>query len=98
MSTEVSTEVKKKDNVFLQNLASLSKPENFQKYILGYKVEDEQVVERSLYDVYLDQIGYKKKKKKKKHKKHEDPTSYSLYLTTKKHKKKKKKHKKHWHI
>lgn len=86
------------NNVLLNNLATLSQPDNFQRYILGTKSNGQP---RALYDVVKD---YTRPKKKKKHKKGDDNqlNDFRLLITSggKKHKKKKKKHKKnkHWHI
>ena len=86
----------KKDNVFLNNLAVITAPENIQKYILGTKKNG---CPRAVYDIVKDYTKPKKhKKKKKKHHDDNDLTSYSLYVTTKKKGKKKKKKNKHWHI
>ena len=86
----------KKDNVFLNNLAVITTPENIQKYILGTKKNG---YPRAVYDIVKDYTKPKKhKKKKKKHSNDNDLTSYSLYVTTKGKKKKKKKKNKHWHI
>lgn len=83
------------DNNLLKNLAVLSEPVNFQKYILGTKGNGQP---RALYDIVKD---YTEPKKKKKKKKNPSPDAYQLFLTSKKKKKKhkKKKHKKdYWHI
>ncbi len=83
------------DNNLLKNLANLTEPANFQKYVLGTKSNGQQ---RALYDIVRD---YTKPKKKKKKKKNPSPDAYQLFLTSKKKKKKhkKKKHKKdYWHI
>lgn len=89
----------KKPSVFLQNMASLTEPDNFQKYILGYKSSGQP---RAIYDVIRDCAGVNKKKKHKKKgkKKGRVPANgVSFYMSVKGGKKKhKKKGKKHWHI
>lgn len=80
-------------STLMNNLASISKPENIQKYILGTKKNG---CPRALYDIVKDYTRPKKKKKKG-----TDGNTYSLYLQTKhgkKHNKKKKKKNKYWHI
>lgn len=93
MGTELETADSSKRNVFLDNLAALSNPENIQKYILGTKKSG---YPRAVYDIVKDYTKPKKKKKKK----GGGNSSYSLYLSAKgkKGKKKKKKNKKYWHI
>ena len=84
-------------NVFLENLAVLTSPEGFQKYLLGTKKSGQP---RAVYDIVKDYTQPKRRKKGKKKNKHKSPsTSYSFYLDTKKKKKKKgKKKNKYWHI
>lgn len=89
----------KSKSVFIENLAILAEPENFQKYIIGTKGNGQP---RALYDVIRDLTGIKKKKKgKKKKKKGQVPAATIDFYTSykkKKGKKKKKKDKKYWHI
>ena len=86
--------VVKKNNPIVDNIAMLTEPDNFQKYILGTKKNGQP---RALYDVVRDYTVPKKdKKKKKKHK--NDSSIYSLYVTGGKKKKKHKKKNKYWHI
>lgn len=83
----------KTQSVLLDNLAVLTSPDGFQKYILGTKKNG---TPRAVYDIVRDYTKPKKKKKKDKSKKCKKGNStYGFYLNTKK---KKKKHKKHWHI
>lgn len=87
-----------KTNIFVENLKEISKPDNFQKYILGYRKNG---YPRAVYDVVRECTGIKKKKKKK-HKKDKKSSinGINFYTNVKKDKKKKKKkkYKKHWHI
>lgn len=76
-----------KNNVLLNNLATLSQPDNFQRYVLGTKSNGQP---RALYDVVKDYTKPKKKKKKAA----PQPSAYQLFLTSSKKKKKKKKKKK----
>lgn len=86
------SEEKKTPSIFIDNLAVLTSPEGFQKYVLGTKKNGSP---RAIYDIVKDYQKPKKKKNKKDKKK--KGTSYSFYLTSKKKKKKKNKNE-HWHI
>jgi len=81
----------------IENLEKLTNPDNFQKYVLGYKKNGQP---RAAYDVIKDVYIEPKKKKKKKHDKNNPYNTYSFYMNAKKKKKKhKKKNKKFsWHI
>lgn len=87
-------------NIFVDNIKTLSEPDNFQKYVLGTKKNGQP---RAIYDIVKDVTNIKKKKKgkkhkKKKHRKNSVPEAQiSLYMSSKR-RKKKKKHKKHWNI
>lgn len=86
---------KKTTSVFVENMAVLTTPEGFQKYMLGTKKNG---TPRAVYDVVKDYTKPKKSKKKKKDKKKGSSSStYAFYLGNKKGKKKKKKND-HWHI
>lgn len=90
------------NNVLLNNLAALSQPENFQRYVLGTKSNGQP---RALYDVVKDYTKHGKKGDKKRHK-NNNGNGYQLILTAKKHKKHKKgkkgkkgkKYDNYWHI
>ena len=86
----------KKTPVFIENLAVLTTPEGFQKYLLGYKKNGKP---RAVYDIVKDyaEPGKKKSKKKKKGKK-EKIDVYDIYMAPSYKKKKKKKKEKYWHI
>lgn len=84
-------------SVFVQNVSTLTEPENFQKYIMGTKKNGQP---RAVYDIIKELTGIKKEKKKKKgkkkkHKNKVPDAQISFYRT---HKKKKKKKHKYWNI
>lgn len=86
---------KKPTSVFVENMAVLTTPEGFQKYMLGTKKNG---TPRAVYDIVKDYTKPKKKKKKKDKKKGDSSSTYAFYLGNKKGKKKKKKKNDHWHI